>query len=103
MSGYGIERDPAQHDAFSGTTKKAGRGQTGLGPAVKISSPMLPPVDITYIAEVLRMCSMAFTEALEDRNGETDPNPRVLLKALGDLFRSPAVTRRRRTGAGSDG
>ncbi|WP_089726042.1 hypothetical protein [Candidatus Thiosymbion oneisti] len=47
---------------------------------------MLPPVDIAYIAEALRIYSEALTEVLEDRNGEADPDPRVLLKALSDLF-----------------
>jgi len=61
-------------------------GQTAPRPAVKIDSLMLPLVDITYIAEALRTYSVAFIEALEDRNGETDPDPRVLLQALSDLL-----------------
>jgi len=47
---------------------------------------MLPPVDITYIAEEIRTRAVALTEVFEDRNGETDPDPRVLLRALSDLF-----------------
>ena len=61
-------------------------GQTAPEPAVKIGSLILPLVDITYIAEALRGYSVAFIEALEDRNGETDPDPQVLLKALSDLL-----------------
>ncbi|MCG6859754.1 MAG: hypothetical protein LJE70_00460 [Chromatiaceae bacterium] len=47
---------------------------------------MLPPVDIAYITDELRKCSRGLVEAFEDRNGDADPDPQVLLKALDDLF-----------------
>ncbi len=58
----------------------------GAHHSVKISDLMLPPVDITYIAEEIRAHAVGLTEAFEDRNGETDPDPRVLLRALSGLF-----------------
>lgn len=47
---------------------------------------MLPPVDIAHIAEVLRRHSAELIEAFEDRNWDADPDPRILLKTLNDLF-----------------
>jgi hypothetical protein len=47
---------------------------------------MLPPVDISYIAEELRTHSDELVEAFDDGNEDMDPDPRVLLKALSDLF-----------------
>jgi len=47
---------------------------------------MLPPVDISYIAEELRGHSDELVEAFDDRNEDMDPDPRVLLEALHELF-----------------
>jgi len=47
---------------------------------------MLPPVDITFIAEELRACAVELLDAFDDRNGDTDPDPRVLLQALDNLL-----------------
>jgi len=47
---------------------------------------MLLPVDITYIAAEIRAYAPELHETYQDRNGEPDPDPEVLLEALSDLF-----------------
>lgn len=47
---------------------------------------MLPPIDISYIAEELRMLSDELVDAYEDRKGDTATEPQILLEALADLF-----------------
>ena len=47
---------------------------------------MLPPVDIAYITEELRTQTEELVEVFEDGNSDTDPDPRVLLHALNELF-----------------
>jgi len=48
--------------------------------------PMLPPVDISYIAEELHRHAEEFTEAFEDQEGDADTDPRVPLQTLSDLL-----------------
>jgi hypothetical protein len=47
---------------------------------------MLPPVDIAYISEELRTLTEELVEVFEDGNSDTDPDPRVLLQVLNELF-----------------
>lgn len=47
---------------------------------------MLSPVDIAYIAEELRTHSQDLVDAFEDQGGDASSDPRVLLRALSDLF-----------------
>ena len=47
---------------------------------------MLPPVDIGYIVEELRMHSKEIVEAFEDQDGDSNSDPQILLQALNDLF-----------------
>jgi hypothetical protein len=47
---------------------------------------MLPPVDITYVAEELNRHADELVEAFEDQNGDADSDPQVLLQALQDLI-----------------
>jgi hypothetical protein len=47
---------------------------------------MLPPVDIAYITEELRTQTEELVEVFEDGNSDTDPDPRVLLHSLNELF-----------------
>jgi hypothetical protein len=49
---------------------------------------MLPPIDISYIAEELRKHSEELTEAFKDQNRDADSDPRVLLQALQDFLDS---------------
>lgn len=47
---------------------------------------MLPHVDIAYIAEEVHGLSEDLTEAFEDRNGDTDSDPQVVIQAIEDLL-----------------
>lgn len=49
---------------------------------------MLPPIDITYIAEELDRHAEELIVAFEDQGGDAGSDPRVLLLALKDLFDS---------------